>query len=206
MDEHEKIAHEEYENGEHERAEHSSEEHHESHLEHEEKKRRLIRRISVFVIGVVMLVLFLSYYVGMPGVSQAIASMAISSKIVEGSVGYNSTNTVYFMGNTYSKLAELHQIHTVEGAAEFKACLMGAVMDNDYYIDDIHEPIMYEQKYNQVISQGCPGETLISLHSHPKLHCSPSEQDIKTFSKFRASQKDAMMAIMCEKDRFNFYR
>ena len=49
-------------------------------------------------------------------------------------------------------------------------------------------------------------DDLVDLHTHPFKHCLPSDVDLESFKQFKKMNKDAIMAIMCEKDRFNFYR
>jgi len=99
----------------------------------------------------------------------------------------------------------LDQLHKENIGLEFKACLSGTEENKIYNITSIYEPVTFLKEYDQVISEPCKENTLISLHSHPLKHCLPSAQDIKTFNKFKEKNSKALMVIMCEKERFNVY-
>ncbi len=168
----------------------------------EEQRKKFFKKITVVSVAVIMIILVLSYYLSMPGVSEVIVSLAISSTVKDNQIEYNSTNRIVFIGNTYE---ELIAIYDANYAKEFKVCLKGYIDREDYYITELYKPKMYVQRFNRVVSEPCPADCLIDLHSHPELHCIPSDQDIKTFLRFKERQPKAIMAIMCERNRMNFY-
>ena len=79
-------------------------------------------------------------------------------------------------------------------------------MDNgDYIINEIYIPKTYTQTSNEVVSEFCSKDTIVDMHSHPLKHCLPSEQDFNSFKSFKEISNNAIMSVMCERGRFNFY-
>ena len=166
----------------------------EDYLEEEiEEKPPLFKKIFVIIIAIFLLVLMLSYFT-LFGIRDILEGLVGSHKIQDDKI-YFSNKTIHFDNNSYDKLLEIYNKNLDK---EFKACLTG-VYDKDYFIYDLYIPKTYEQQPSEVISEPC--DSIISLHSHPKMFCIPSQQDFKTFKQ----EKSDLMLIMCEKDRFTIY-
>ncbi|MEK6864446.1 MAG: hypothetical protein AABX27_04085 [Nanoarchaeota archaeon] len=85
---------------------------------------------------------------------------------------------------------------------ETKFCLMGEKQGNNLLITSVFKPLIIAQDFASVTSRSCPSGTIVSVHTHPLLHCIPSLQDYKALH----SSKDAeYTAVMCERGRFYFY-
>lgn len=165
----------------------------EDYQEEIEEKPSLFRKIFAVIIAVFLLILMLSYFT-LYGVRDILEGLVGSHKIQDDKI-YFSNKTIHFDNNSYDKLLEIYNKNLDK---EFKACLTG-VYDKDYFIYDLYIPKTYEQQPSEVISEPC--DSIISLHSHPKMFCIPSQQDFKTFKQ----EKSDLMLIMCEKDRFTIY-
>lgn len=85
---------------------------------------------------------------------------------------------------------------------ETKFCLMGEKQGNNLLITSVFKPLIIAQDFASVTSRNCPPGTIVSVHTHPLLHCIPSLQDYNALH----SSKDAeYTAVMCERGRFYFY-
>ena len=104
-----------------------------------------------------------------------------------------------------NSLEKLKEIYFSDEKVEFKACLKGNKENDVYLIDDLYIPKIYSQKFNQVVAEPCSSDSLVSLHSHPFRHCLPSQQDFRSFKQFKERNKDGLMVVMCEKNRFSVY-
>ena len=158
-----------------------------------EEKPSLFKKIFIILIAVFLLILMLSYFT-LFGIRDILEGIAGSHKIQNDEI-YFSDKTIYFGNSTYSRLLEIYDKNL---GREFKACLIG-IYDKDYFIYDLYIPKTYEQQPSEIISEPC--DAIISLHSHPKMFCIPSQQDFKSFKQ----EKSDLMLIMCEKDRFTIY-
>ena len=158
-----------------------------------EEKPSLFRKIFVIIIAVFLLILMLSYFT-LYGVRDILEGLVGSHKIQDDKI-YFSDKTISFENNTYNRLLEIYDRNPDR---EFKVCLTGEY-DTNYFVYDMYVPKTYEQQPSKVISETC--DSMISLHSHPKMFCIPSQQDFKTFKE----EKSDLMLVMCEKDRFTIY-
>ena len=158
-----------------------------------EEKPSLFKKIFVVIIAVFLLILMVSYFT-LFDIHDILEGIVGSHKIQDNKI-YFSNKTIYFENNTYNRLLEIYNKNLGE---EFKACLTG-IYDKDYFVYDIYVPKTYEQQPSEVVSEPC--DSIISLHSHPRLFCIPSQQDFKSFKQ----EKSDLMLIMCEKDRFTIY-
>ncbi|MBU0962615.1 MAG: hypothetical protein KKD48_01790 [Nanoarchaeota archaeon] len=158
-----------------------------------EEKPSLFKRIFVIIIAIFLLILMLSYFT-LFGVRDILEGIAGSHKMQDDKI-YFFNKTISFENNSYNRLLEIYDKNL---GNEFKACLVGEY-DKNYFIYDLYIPKTYEQKPSEVISEPC--DSIISLHSHPKMFCIPSQQDFKTFKQ----EKSDLMLVMCEKDRFTIY-
>lgn len=161
-----------------------------------EEEKPLWKRILVACLGVFLLFLLLGYFL-FP--LDTLAGLVGSATIEEGLSVEDAA--VVFENDTYTLLLTRYYEHLDE---EFKVCLLG-FYDGTYRVQEIYNPIIYEQNFNSVVSEPCPKETLIALHSHPYKHCLASSQDIQNLQKIQETNPDALIGIMCDKDRFQFY-
>ena len=156
---------------------------------------------KVIVIGAIfMILLIISYFFTGYGVSEIIAGM-IESDEINGNVVDNGEFRVIFLEETYGEILE---IYNTDLSVETKMCLLG-YFDGDYYVNEVLKPVIYSQEFNQVISEKCPDETLIALHSHPYRKCIASEQDLDNLEMSKEVNPNVIVGIICEEDRFNFY-
>ena len=166
-----------------------------------ERHPKLVKTLTLFI-GVFLLILTLIYFLITPQIRSILAGLIESETVDNFQVELKSGGYLIFTNNTYE---ELTIIYNNNPEKEFKVCLQGIVKDKDYIINQIHKPKMFVQTHNSVTSEPCPKGSLVSLHSHPIKHCLPSDIDLKNFNLFKQQNTKALMAIMCEKDRFNFY-
>ncbi len=172
---------------------------------HEEDQPSLLKRTALIVIGVIVLLLFLSYFFLGPHTIDIIESLMVSSEIDDFTVEGEGFSVV-FEPAAYDKLRDVYYQNK---GNEFKACLFGSVSSAQggdvYRVSDVFLP---EQRgtYAQVSYRLCPAETIVSLHSQPYRRCVASKQDFRSFESFREKRPDAVMMIMCEEERFYVYR
>jgi proteasome lid subunit RPN8/RPN11 len=83
--------------------------------------------------------------------------------------------------------------------------LIGTKKVNDYIIKEIKIPEIIAQDFSSVTAKPCSSDAILSLHSHPYKSCYFSVHDINTYEIVKEINKDAIMGVMCEADRFNFY-
>lgn len=167
-----------------------------------EEKKPFPRRFFTIILAIFLIIIILVYFLTTPMIRDMIAGLIESSTLEGYSININSTNKLVFDSGSYGRLMEIYGNNPDQ---EFKVCLKGSHINGNYFIEEIYEPKMTLQSYAKVMAKPCPPETLVSMHSHPYKHCLPSQQDIKNFNMFKINNPDALMAIMCEKDRFNFY-
>ena len=93
---------------------------------------------------------------------------------------------------------------------EFSVCLIGSFFKNTYYIQELYYPEIIQQAFDHVRFKSCPNNsiknTIIVLHTHPYKNCIFSEQDINSYEQNKQSYPDIMIALMCENNRFTFYK
>lgn len=167
-----------------------------------EEKPSKWKKIFTLIIAVFLILLMISYVWVSYGLDDIIASL-IESETLEGdSIKINENSFLIFKKGSYQKLLENYLQNQDK---EFKACLIGEIKKDNYEITDIFIPEMTEQSFNKVVSKNCPEETIADLHSQPYRRCIESEQDLKTKGFIKQTNPERLMAIMCEKERFNFY-
>jgi proteasome lid subunit RPN8/RPN11 len=158
------------------------------------------KRWFVIVMALALIFLMVSFTLTSGSVREVILSLAESATIEDGLVEQDVT--VYFENESYEHLLHLYNENLDQ---EFKACLQGWY-EGVYSVTAIYEPVMYFQSWNQVISEACPSDTLIALHSHPYRRCTASAQDLANLEVAQEANPTALMGIMCEDDRFHFYQ
>lgn len=160
-----------------------------------------LTKILIFLIGTFLLILVLIYFLTTPQIRSILSGLIESETIEDFKVQLKTGNYLIFTKETYQ---ELLQIYNNNPEKEFKVCLKGYI-EEDYLITEVYIPKTYLQTHSSVSAEPCPNDSLVSMHSHPLKHCLPSDVDLKNFNIFKQNNPQALMAIMCEKDRFNFY-
>ena len=168
----------------------------------EEEKPSLVKKTFIIILSLFLIFLFITYLLTNSVVRNITFGLIESEKIINYEVKINKTNELIFTKESYDKLMNIFDTNQ---EVEFKVCLIGEIINGDYYIDDLKIPKTYSQKYNEVIAEPCDNNSLVDMHSHPLKHCLPSEQDLNNFNRFKERNENAIMAIMCQRDRFNFY-
>tara|TARA_Y100000310_G_C20634962_1_gene790659 strand:- start:927 stop:1457 length:531 start_codon:yes stop_codon:yes gene_type:complete len=164
------------------------------------EKKEKHRKIFILIGGVFMILLVTSYFLTGYGVREIIVSLASSDVIEEGLI---EEANVEIDDEVYQKLLE---IYNEDLAVEIKVCLLGELEDDLYSVTSLVEPEIYSASFNQVVSEACPDETIIGLHSHPYWRCIASQQDLNNLEKAQEINPNIIMGIMCDEDRFLFYR
>ena len=162
----------------------------------EAEEKPLWKRIALALLGLFLLFLLLGYFL-LP--LDTLASLLESEEVENGLVEQDVS--VSFENGSYEVLLEKYQSYLTE---EFKVCLFGEY-DGVYHITSVFDVVMHEQAFDHVVSEACPEETLIALHSHPYRQCLASAQDLKTLEKAQEVNPQALIGIMCEPERFSFY-
>jgi hypothetical protein len=160
--------------------------------EEEPKKKWLAILAAIFLLSIVVV-----YF--LPGDVFSVLQGRLESSKLDGFEAEYDGGKVIFDKAVYEMLRE---IYINNQKTETKVCLTGEKVGDDYYINGIEIPEIFSATVYQVISEGC-GDALIPMHTHPFRHCLFSEQDIKSYESL--SNKDAMIGLMCEIDRFSFY-
>ncbi|MDP3918543.1 MAG: hypothetical protein Q8Q35_01380 [Nanoarchaeota archaeon] len=170
----------------------------EERLEDEEEGSKW-KKYFVMAGALFLILLMLSYSIASFPIGEIIISLVNSEEIVDNKIVDDVV--VNFEGETYQEVLNMYNENL---AQEFKVCLLGDY-DGEYNIKEVFFPKMHSQFFNKVVSEPCPNETLVSLHSHPYRHCIASEQDMSNLAGLKESNKNALIGIMCEEGRFNFY-
>lgn len=166
------------------------------------EKKPFPKKFFITPLALFLIFIILSYFLTTPDIRDIITGLIKSSTVEGYTIDINSTSKLIFNKDAYTRLMEIYDENP---DMEFKVCLEGDYKNGNYLIEGIYEPEMSLQSYSKVVAEPCPTKTLVSMHSHPYRHCLPSEQDIKSFELFKINNNNALMAVMCEKGRFNFY-
>ncbi len=167
----------------------------------EEEKESPIKKIIIMALAVFLILMFVSYIGISYGVGHIIGGLAESSLIEDNLVDYGNGRLIF----SDNVLEGLDEVYSNNRGLEFKICLGGELLGNTYYLDEIIYPEMHSQKYNQVVAEPCPSDSLVDLHSHPEKRCIASQQDMRHFENLKERNANALMVIMCEQDRINIY-
>lgn len=164
-------------------------------------ERKGLEKVLFILLGLFMLSIIIIYF--LPGDVFSILQGRIDSSKLKGFTAEYDSGKVVFSEEVYS---ELKQLWLDNQETEIKMCLTGEKVGDDYFIDDLELPKTYYKTVVSVTAEDCSAETLIPMHTHPFRHCLFSEADIKSYEAFKARNPDAMIGLMCEVDRFGFYR
>ncbi len=170
--------------------------------EEESPFRKTLKRIYILVIAFFLIILLLSNILGGHVISVLSGKIVSSTLNADYSLDLKNGGKVVFDSAIYEKLRE---VYLANQKTEIKACLKGEKKDNDYFISSFYVPKIYEKDVYSVTAELCDKETIISLHTHPYLHCIFSNQDIESYNRYRQINPEVMIALMCDETRFTFY-
>jgi len=166
--------------------------------EEETEAQKRFKRISKIVISIMLILMMFTFIVPLDVVFSLLASEKVTTNEVElGEV------TIMFKNDV---LDELKQFFLDNQMTEMKACLTGEVADSTYKVDSFYIPEIHFKTPISVSSALCNQETIITLHTHPFRNCLFSYQDITSYMYYKRINPKAMTAVMCDLDRFAFYR
>lgn len=160
------------------------------------------KKVVIFVLGCFLAFLMLSYAAISYGVGDMLAGWAQSSSIENNSVLFKE-GKILFLGSTYSDLLNLWNQYD---GLEFKVCFLGKKAGEEYQVESLFVPKMFEQTYRSVSSEDCPTGTIIDAHSHPFKRCIASFQDMMSHREFKKRNPETLMAVFCDRDRMNIYQ
>lgn len=174
-----------------------------SNEEHVKEKKSHLWKIFLAIILLIILIIYFNS--GPFGLSNIIG--LLGSDKVEVKENGNAEIQIRNLNIDFSEkiYAELKIKFNEDSRNEFKVCLYGEKNDNEYYIDSMTVPKVYDESLVSVTSDICPKETLISLHSHPFNNCEVSETDKYSQAYFKKINNESFGAIMCAIDRFILY-
>lgn len=171
-------------------------------IEEESKFSKIIKKTFIILMTFIILLLLLSYLLPSAGLITIISSRFDSYEINNNEIILKNNNKIIFERNTFN---DLLKIYNENQQHEFKACLIGNKENNNYKINRIDIPKIFYQDFSSVRSEPCSKNTIISLHSHPFKRCYFSVHDVNNYRLVRSINKEAIIGIMCEPERFNFY-
>ena len=174
----------------------------EQQIPEESKFARIVKRIFIIFISLLLLFLILSYLVPNYELFRIIAGHIESYKIEDNAITLKNGAKIIFLNDSYGDLTKIYYENQQH---EFKACLIGSKENGSYYVEKIEIPKIFSQTFSSVTAEPCAENAIISLHSHPYKSCFLSLHDIRGYKFVKDVNKDAIIGIMCESDRFNFY-
>ncbi len=157
-----------------------------------------LKKVFIGLIGAFMLFLVLTYFLGYMAFDN-IPGLIESGKIEGYAVKLNDETMIRFDTAAYNELISIFKEN--EGN-ETKLCLIGEKQGSNVMITGVHKPLIIAQDFRSVTAKPCPSGTMISLHTHPMMHCTPSMQDYKSL---RHSKDSEFAAVMCTENRLYFY-
>jgi proteasome lid subunit RPN8/RPN11 len=161
------------------------------------------RKPLIIVIGIFLIILTISYVLPSSRIYHISIGKIVSEQLDPSfSAPLANGKEVIFEEGAYNQLRTLF---FAEQENEFAVCLTGEVQDGNYLIDDLYVPTIFDQSHTHVSSQRCNEESIISLHTHPLLSCLFSDTDINYYRSISKDNKEMIIALMCDVDRFNFY-
>jgi proteasome lid subunit RPN8/RPN11 len=168
----------------------------------EEKKPSKFSKYSMIIITIVLIIVTITYLVGFHGIEFIMGRLASNTIEEDFTVNINDDQKVIMERHVYELL---RYIFLENQRQEFKVCLVGEKVGDDYIVSALYSPKTYHSYVYGVTSEACSPETIIPLHSHPPDRCLFSEQDIESYEKFKEQNPDAIMGLMCDVNRFSFY-
>ena len=174
----------------------------EEQIPEESKSARIVKRILIISVSLILIFLILSYLVPNHDFFWIVAGRMESYKIEDNTITLKNGAKIIFQNDSYGDLTKIYYENQQH---EFKACLMGSKENSNYYVEKIEVPKIFSQGFSSVMAEPCTKEAIISLHSHPYKSCFLSLHDARGYKFVKDVNKDAIIGIMCESNRFNFY-
>ena len=173
----------------------------EYHKGPEEDKYNWIKVVIWFLVGIFLILLIISFVFVTYPTGNIIEGRLESNPVRNNIIDLNEFDIIF----EENSLEKLQSIYFDEQKVEFSVCLTGRKLNNNYHINDLYKPVTYSQSFNSVSFEPCNKETLIILHSHPYKSCIASQVDINMLRSNQQRNKDVLMVVMCEPDRFSVY-
>ncbi len=165
---------------------------------------RKLKRVYIVAIALILLALLLvNTQTGYHLINLASGNLVSSTLDENYSFDLKQGGKVYFEQSLWNVLEQYYKDNQ---KAEFKLCITGQKQGMDFYTESIYQPYIYSQDVFSVTATPCNSSTIISLHSHPPLHCVFSEQDMRAYETFRQISPDGIVALMCGDQKLTFYQ
>ena len=168
-----------------------------------EEKKIKIKRFFLSLLSIFIIIIFIMYMLMAYDLQNIIAGLLASTTLRDDLSMTYKEYTITLSTDVYHDLRHLYFANLQH---EFKACLAGTQQEHHYTITSLSVPFIISQSVFQVVSSACKENTLIDLHSHPYKHCAFSDQDINSYRAMKKNDPDILLGLMCEPDRFTFYR
>ena len=170
------------------------------------RERSIFHKLMVFLLGLFLVVLMISYiFAGFP-LSGIIRGQLESSPLENNMVEVSDDLILIFENGTHEQIKELY---FSEQKNEFSLCLLGSYNNigsqRIYSIDSLYQPTHFIQTFNHVSFEPCSSDTLILFHTHPYKSCLASNTDLETLEKTKSRNPNTLMVVMCEPNRFSVY-
>ena len=170
--------------------------------EEESRIIKAVKRALIILISLILIFLFLSYLLPSYNFFSIVAGRLESYEINDNTIILKNNEKIIFQNNSYNDLAEIYYDNQQH---EFKVCLIGEKKESDYLIKKVQVPKIIAQDFSSVTAEPCSSNAIISLHSHPYKSCFLSMHDVKGYKQVKNINPDAIIGIICEAKRFNFY-
>lgn len=168
----------------------------------EAKKNQKSKKYLMLIAATLSILLMISYiYISFP-VFGIISGQIESQKINDNVISSRGINII-FQNNTELEVLKTYQENP---NVETSLCMIGEIIQNNYYIQQVYQPIIYSQSFRHVTHAPCSQETIAMFHTHPYKSCLASRQDIRTLRQNQQNKPELIMIIMCEPDRFSIYK
>jgi len=165
---------------------------------------RIHMKFVVFFVALFMVVLFSSFAVLAP--VNSFVEGHLRSSVLDNNVVSFGDYSLYFTKNVSSLLSSLYVQNQLVNGVESAVCLNGEYLGSDnYIINGISYPKIYEQTRTHVVFTPCPDDTVVMLHTHPYKSCLASDVDLVTLDNAQKSNEHLLMIIMCESMRYSVY-
>ncbi|HLD87322.1 MAG TPA: hypothetical protein VJB12_04620 [Candidatus Nanoarchaeia archaeon] len=169
----------------------------------EEKPAFLQKSKKAIIIAMALFLILVTLIYLLPGTAIDYLRASFSTYTIEDSMIFlPQGRSIAFENNVYGELLDSYHKNQ---KTETKFCLMGSLQEDTYRITSLMQPNIYSQSFSHVSSAPCPQGTIIDLHTHPYKSCFFSAQDLRTYESVKAKNPDALLGMMCEKDRFALY-
>ncbi|MCM2325362.1 MAG: hypothetical protein NDI94_02775 [Candidatus Woesearchaeota archaeon] len=175
----------------------------EEEIKEESKLLKAIKRGYIIIISLLLIsLIFFSSSVGFHIISLFSGRIVSSPLNADYSFDLKEGGRVVFEKDVF---LGLQKIYDENQKHEIKACLLGRKDGRDYLVNSFYIPVIYNQEVYSVTAKICNSETIISMHSHPALHCIFSEQDVISFNAFRKVNPDGIIGLLCGRERMTFF-